>query len=117
MGGPIYKYNARSSSETKFPEYYDNSVVFGEFTRDKIFMMRTDGNGTLTGVEQFLPGFVFDNPMDMEYGPDGSLYVLEYGDGFFRPNPDAALSVIRYVKAPARRWPRSRPRRTTARRR
>ena len=25
-----------------------------------------------------------DNPMDMEFGPDGSLYVLEYGDGFFR---------------------------------
>ncbi|MFI5844595.1 ThuA domain-containing protein [Catenuloplanes sp. NPDC051500] len=98
MGGPIYKYDPASTSETKFPEYYDNSVVFGEFTRDKIFMMRTDGNGTLTGVEQFLPGFVFDNPMDMEYGPDGSLYLLEYGDGFFRPNPDAALSVIRYVK-------------------
>jgi hypothetical protein len=36
--------------------------------------------------------------MEMEFGPDGSLYVLEYGDGFFRPNPDAQLAVIRYVK-------------------
>jgi PKD repeat protein len=36
--------------------------------------------------------------MDMEFGPDGSLYLLEYGDGFFQANPDAALSVIRYVK-------------------
>ncbi|SMD19211.1 ThuA domain-containing protein [Kibdelosporangium aridum] len=97
-GGPIYKYDKNSTSETKFPEYYNNSVVFGEFTRDKLFMMRTDGKGNLTGVEQFLPGFVFDNPMEMEFGPDGSLYVLEYGDGFFRPNPDAQLSVIRYVK-------------------
>ena len=34
----------------------------------------------------------------MEFGPDGSLYLLEYGDGFFRANPDAQLSVIRYVK-------------------
>ncbi|MDR7328269.1 MULTISPECIES: ThuA domain-containing protein [Catenuloplanes] len=98
MGGPVYDYDPRSASESKFPEYYDNAVVFGEFTRDKIFMMRTDGNGNLTGVEQFLPGVVFDNPMDMEYGPDGNLYVLEYGDGFFRANPDAALSVIRYAK-------------------
>ncbi|MPZ82544.1 MAG: carbohydrate-binding protein [Actinophytocola sp.] len=97
-GGPIYDYDADSDSATKFPEYYDNAVVFGEFTRDKIFMMRTDGKGGLVGVEQFLPGFVFDNPMDMEFGPDGSLYLLEYGDGFFRPNPDAQLAVIRYVK-------------------
>ena len=36
--------------------------------------------------------------MDSEFGPDGSLYLLEYGDGFFRANPDAQLSVIRYVK-------------------
>ncbi|MCO1598353.1 ThuA domain-containing protein [Micromonospora sp. RHAY321] len=98
MGGPIYSYDPASTSEVKFPEYYQNAVVFGEFTRDKIFMMRTDGRGTLTGVEQFLPGVVFDNPMDMEFGPDGSLYLLEYGDGFFRANPDAQLSVIRYVK-------------------
>jgi glucose/arabinose dehydrogenase/PKD repeat protein/type 1 glutamine amidotransferase len=97
-GGPIYKHDPASTSQTKFPEYYNNAVAFGEFTRDKIFMMRTDGKGNLVGVEQFLPGFIFDNPMDMEFGPDGSLYLLEYGDGFFRPNPDAQLSVIRYVK-------------------
>ncbi|MGI5215555.1 ThuA domain-containing protein [Plantactinospora sp. CA-290183] len=97
-GGPIYDYDPANDSDTKFPEYYDNAVVFGEFTRDKLFMMRTDGRGNLVGVEQFLPGFVFDNPMEMEFGPDGSLYVLEYGDGFFRPNPDAQLAVIRYVK-------------------
>ncbi|MEV4315645.1 ThuA domain-containing protein [Actinocrispum sp. NPDC049592] len=97
-GGPIYSYDKDSASPVKFPEYYNNAVALGEFTRDKIFMMRTDGKGKLVGVEQFLPGFVFDNPMDMEFGPDGSLYLLEYGDGFFRPNPDAQLSVIRYVK-------------------
>ncbi|WP_329108804.1 ThuA domain-containing protein [Micromonospora sp. NBC_01699] len=97
-GGPIYKYDSANTSETKFPEYYNNSVVFGEFTRDKLFMMRTNGSGQLTGVEAFLPGVVFDNPMEMEFGPDGNLYVLEYGDGFFRANPDAQLSMIRYVK-------------------
>ena len=97
-GGPIYKYDPENPSEVKFPEYYNNAVVFGEFTRDKMFMMRTDGKGNLLGVEQFLPGFVFDNPMEMEFGPDGTLYVLEYGDGFFRANPDAQLSMIRYVK-------------------
>jgi cytochrome c len=98
MGGPVYKYDTTLASETKFPEYYNNTVVFGEFTRDKLFALRTDGRGNLLGVEPLLTGFVWDNPMDMEFGPDGNLYVLEYGDGFFRANPDAQLSVVRYVK-------------------
>jgi cytochrome c len=36
--------------------------------------------------------------MDMEFGPDGALYVLEYGDGYFAENPDAQLARIDYVR-------------------
>jgi putative flippase GtrA len=39
-----------------------------------------------------------DNPMDMEFGDDGALYVLEYGDGFFSENPDAQLARVDYVR-------------------
>ena len=39
-----------------------------------------------------------DNPMDMEFGPDGALYVLNYGDGYFAENPDAELSRIDFVR-------------------
>ena len=45
--------------------------------------------------------------MDMEFGPDGALYVLEYGDGYFAENPDAQLSRIDFV---ARRQPHARSR-------
>ena len=41
---------------------------------------------------------VVDNPMDMEFGPDGALYVLEYGDGYFAENPDAQLARINFVR-------------------
>ena len=34
---------------------------------------------------------ITDSPIDIEFGPDGSLYVLDYGNGFFRANPDAGL--------------------------
>ena len=49
---------------------------------------------------------ITDSPMDLEFGPDGSLYVLDYGDGFFRANPDAGLYRIDYTpgnKAPTAR--------------
>ncbi|WP_326552497.1 ThuA domain-containing protein [Micromonospora sp. NBC_01813] len=99
MGGPIYSYDSSLDSEYKLPEYYNDAVFFGEFSRDRMFTMRTNGSGKFYGIERFLPStFVFDNPMDMEIGPDGTLYVLDYGDGFFRANPDASLYQIRYVK-------------------
>jgi cytochrome c len=38
-----------------------------------------------------------DNAMDVEFGPQGALYTLEYGDGFFSENPDAQLARIDYI--------------------
>ncbi|MBW3631115.1 MAG: PKD domain-containing protein, partial [Gemmatimonadetes bacterium] len=35
-------------------------------------------------------------PMDMKFGPDGDLYVLEYGSVWFGPAPDAKLVRIEY---------------------
>ena len=34
----------------------------------------------------------------MEFGPDGALYVLEYGDGYFAENPDAKLTKVNFVR-------------------
>ena len=54
----------------------------------------------------------FDNPMDIEFGPDGALYVLEYGDGYFGKNlPGAELSRDR-LHRPARQPQRRRHRPT-----
>jgi len=36
--------------------------------------------------------------MDMQFGPDGNYYLLTYGDGFFRANPDANLVRFEYIK-------------------
>ena len=36
--------------------------------------------------------------MDMEFGPDGALYILEYGDGYFSENPDAKLTKVNFVR-------------------
>jgi PKD repeat protein len=34
----------------------------------------------------------------MEFGPDGALYLLEYGDGFYQENPEAQLARIDFVR-------------------
>ena len=36
--------------------------------------------------------------MDLQFGPDGTFYLLTYGDGFFAANPDAGMYRWEYVK-------------------
>ncbi|GAA3833560.1 PQQ-dependent sugar dehydrogenase [Amycolatopsis tucumanensis] len=115
MGGPVYHYDANNPSPTKFPEYWDGKAFFGEFSQDYVAAFTLSGpDGPVTKLENFLPNAqlstlgqpIWDNPMDLEFGPDGSLYVLDYGDGFFRQNPDAGLYRIDFApgdKAPTAR--------------
>src|SRR6185369_6189786 len=42
----------------------------------------------------FMAGTKFNSPIDMEMGPDGRIYILEYGTGWFTKNPDAGISRI-----------------------
>ncbi|UQU67959.1 PQQ-dependent sugar dehydrogenase [Couchioplanes caeruleus] len=98
MGGPAYHYDAANPSATKWPEHYDGKPLFYEWTRDYVKGFTLAQDNQVTAIESVLPSIVFDNPMDMEFGPDGSLYVLEYGDGYFSENPEAQLARIDYVR-------------------
>ena len=98
MAGPAHQYDAKSRSRFKWPRYYHGVPLFYEWTRDYIKEFRLNRpNGNRLEDIRHVPVFV-DNPMDMEFGPDGALYVLEYGDGFFSENPDAQLARIDFVR-------------------
>jgi PKD repeat protein/glucose/arabinose dehydrogenase len=107
-GAAKYDFDRRNPNETKFPEYYDGAIFFGEFTRDYLREIRLDASGDVFKINNLLncgPApttptrpFLCDNPMDMMWGKDGNFYLLTYGDGFFAINPDAALVKFSYVK-------------------
>jgi PKD repeat protein len=103
MGGPAYQYDARSDSRVKWPAHYDGKPLFYEWTRDYVKAFTLDANDQVTAIESVVPSIPIDNPMDVEFGPDGALYVLEYGDGYFSENPEAQLARIDY--APANKTP------------
>ncbi|GAB6903720.1 PQQ-dependent sugar dehydrogenase [Kineosporia succinea] len=114
MGGPVYHYDADNDSTTKFPEYWDSKAFFAEFSQDYLAAFTVDWPaGPVSKIEQFLPNAdlttngqpITDSPIDIEFGPDGALYVLDYGDGFFRQNPDAGLYRIDW--APGNKSPQA----------
>jgi hypothetical protein len=66
---------------------------------DLIATARRQGYIELPFVGQsryFMGGTKFNAMMDMEMGPDGKIYILEYGNGWFAKNPDAGLFRIDY---------------------
>jgi hypothetical protein len=97
MAGPAYDYSPRNKSWFKWPRAFEGKPLFYEWTRDyvKAFSLT---HGEVTSIEDVAPDVVFDNPMDMEFGPDGALYVLEYGDGFFSENPEAQLARVDWTR-------------------
>ncbi|SDZ24525.1 Glucose/arabinose dehydrogenase, beta-propeller fold [Micromonospora pattaloongensis] len=96
MGGPVYRYDPNLKWDTKFPAYFDGTFFAAEWGRGWIKNITLDEQGRPLAINPFAEQVV--RPMDIEFGPDGSLYVLDYGSGYFGGAPDSALYRIDYVK-------------------
>ncbi|WP_407319673.1 PQQ-dependent sugar dehydrogenase [Isoptericola halotolerans] len=106
MGGPVLDFDPEGP-DTQWPEYWDGKAFMYEFSQDYIAALTLpDPDGPVEHVEHVLPNAaltdnvqaITDGPIDMEFGPDGSLYILDYGNGFFRQNPEAGLYRIDYAE-------------------
>jgi glucose/arabinose dehydrogenase len=107
VGGPTYHFDAASTSETKFPQYFDDALFVADWTRNAIFEVRLDASGNPFSMNRFLPRTTFLRPIDMEFGPDGSMYLIEWGtnyggSGRGDPNFDSGVYRINYVNPGAR---------------
>jgi glucose/arabinose dehydrogenase/type 1 glutamine amidotransferase len=97
MAGPVY-YSDLYPKETRYPSYYDGKFFFNEWMRGYIKAVSMKPNGDYDRMEPFMPNTKFHAAIDIEVGPDGRFYVLEYGSGWFSKNEDAGLSRIDYKK-------------------
>ena len=96
MAGPVYHYDDFAGSSVRLPEYYDKKFIHYEWMRGWMMATTLSPSGDYVSMEPFLPQFTFDHPSDVELGPDGSLYVLEYGTYWNSANTNAKLSRITY---------------------
>jgi cytochrome c len=97
MAGPAYIYDAGNPSPTRWPAELDGVPLFYEWTRDFIAAFHLTSAGHLDHIQSLAGQIHVDNPIDMEFGPDGALYVLNYGDGYYSANPDASLVRVDYI--------------------
>ncbi|MFE4175453.1 ThuA domain-containing protein [Streptomyces sp. NPDC056909] len=91
-GGPVYRYDADLDSPVKFPESYDGDFFAGEFGRQWIKRIEQGEDGTVESINPF--PWTGTQVMDMEFGPDGALYVLDYGLSWFGGDEHSAVYRI-----------------------
>ncbi|MFJ9478163.1 PQQ-dependent sugar dehydrogenase [Streptomyces mirabilis] len=92
MGGPVYHYDASLDSPVKFPQAYDGNFFAGEFGRRWIKRIASDSAGTVQSINS-VP-WTGTQVMDMAFGPDGALYVLDYGTAWFGGDENSGLYRI-----------------------
>ena len=95
MAGPVY-YTDMFPDSTRLPDYYNGKLFMYDWIRGWIKAVTMLPNGDFDKMEPFMEHIKLYNCIDMEVGPDGRLYLLEYGTGWFTKNPDAGLSRIDY---------------------
>ncbi|GHH82523.1 transcriptional regulator [Streptomyces sulfonofaciens] len=109
MDGPVYRYDAGSAGPNAWPRYWDGKWFVGDFydqdqPRNAVVMdPKTMGDGGLPVHSESLKKIIptgndgIANLMDWEFAPDGSLYVLDYGRGFFTSDEHSALWHVTYT--------------------
>ena len=105
-------------SPTKFPAFYDDKWFIAEWNNGWIKTATLDATARRRrpvpvprrgrcNARSPAPG-CYKRPMDFDFGPDGSLYVIEWGSGFGGNNADSGIYRIDYTR---RRPPAGRARR------
>lgn len=95
MAGPTY-YSDFYKGSYKLPSYYDGKLIIYDWMRGWMKAVTLFDNGDFNKMEPFASGVEINSLMDMEVGPKGRIYLLEYGSGWYSKNNNASLGYISY---------------------
>ena len=99
MTSGAYKYDAANPSDRKWPEYFDGKAVWADWNDSRLFSVQlNDDRSGVADVSRMLQKLNFIRPHALQFGPDGALYVIEWGSGFGGNNADSGLYRIDYIQ-------------------
>jgi hypothetical protein len=113
IGGVVYRY--QGEGPYRLPDTYQGKFLFMEWARDRIWSVPivedpespNHGRMDTANMTQIASGLI--SPIDAAVGPDGAVYIAEYGLTFYL-NPNSRISRI-VPKQPAEAPPPGSPQR------
>ena len=106
LAGFRYDYDPSLTDQQRLPIEFDDAFFFYDFNRSMIFIVTLDSNGDVIQNDSDLfamPRFASTTfpsnralgLIDMELGPDGKMYILEYGAPCCESNAGPSGKLIR----------------------
>lgn len=93
--GPVYYYDDYSSSPNKLPQELDSCLITYDWNNGRMQLTKLTKSGEMEWKEDWLKSKKFVHPSDVEMGPDGAMYVLEYGSAWY-DSTDGKLKKVTY---------------------
>ncbi|MGF1545813.1 MAG: PQQ-dependent sugar dehydrogenase [Thiotrichales bacterium] len=85
MGGPVFRANPALVDPKKIPDEFDQHLFYWDFNQSVLRYAGFDAQGALVRDERLAKSLINSGTVqgliDVEIGPDGHLYLLEYGTG------------------------------------
>src|SRR5690606_8117484 len=82
LAGPRYYYDAGITNPKKLPSEFHQGFFYYDFNTSKIWFVKMDVSGNVVSNQRFAEGVITGSGfIDLKIGPDGQLYILEYGAG------------------------------------
>lgn len=97
MAGPVYYFDPALESAAKLPVEFDRHLFFYDWMRGRIIAAKLDENEQPIKYRRILSSVPIRRPMDLELGPDGALYLIEWGTKYNGGNADAVISRIEAI--------------------
>jgi cytochrome c len=96
VGGPVFHRSNFKSAKRPFPGYFEGKWIVADLSRGWLMTISMKENGDYKSMEKFLPTYQPIEPIDIKFGPNGDLYILEYGSNWFRKSDNSKLVRIEY---------------------
>jgi len=93
--GPVYHFDKKLGSQRKLPEEFDNTLFLFDWARSWIIAVKLNAGGNIVSMRRFAEHLKFKRPIEMELGPDGCLYLIEFGTAWER-NKDSQIIRLEY---------------------
>ncbi|QDH10819.1 DUF1349 domain-containing protein [Nocardioides dongxiaopingii] len=99
MTSGTYSFDPDLDSDRKWPAYFDSKAIWADWNNSRLFTVQMNQDGTnYTDINRFLPNLQMVRPHALQFGPDGALYMIEWGSGFNGNNTDSGIYRIDYVE-------------------
>ena len=97
MAGAFYTFDPSLEATGGLPAYYDGALFVFDWMRNWVLAVRVDEQDRYLSNEPFMTSNGdFRRPIDLAFGTDGAMYMLEYGSIYGVDNEDARLVKITY---------------------